>query len=428
MKIHTVRKYLTQLPTEPIRNLSAHYKTLSDAVCKNLAVRPINGITLAVVGQDAAYTAMSVSAALKHAGVSSATVNFDITRSPETAITVNGDALPAEVISRIMTVIRTVERTLTSKSEEEYARPCVYEVFLLGALCACSEMGISHIIMQIDLGHMPASVASIIPQPKMIHCNEIFPEEADMIKLIARRGVEEIISAPQQKESRRVLYNLCTELNCNHAVVARGEIETSTPGFRGIPFTYRNFSAVSGTQLNSMVAISATTLTTIRELAKLRIKITDEDAYAAINGRKMDWRGEMISIKPYTLLCAFEHADVQAVDFVLSDLRAIIFERGRRVNLIIDSKTANTTPILERFTTDEEIAGKLDKIVTVGEADPSTEQYENAAAFSAALDKFPYLRDVKHTEDLIMIVCGPRSFLEKNAPEIENIVRDDFTY
>ena len=66
--------------------------------------------------------------------------------------------------------------------------------------------------------------------------------------------------------------------------------------------------------------------------------------------------------------------------------------------------------------------------MTVGEADPSTEQYENVAAFSAALDKFPYLRDVKHTEDLIMIVCGPRSFLEKNAPEIENIVRDDFTY
>jgi hypothetical protein len=180
-----------------------------------------------------------------------------------------------------MTVIRTVERSLTSKSEEEYARPCVYEVFLLGALCACSEMGISHIIVEVNLGHLPASVASIIPQPKMIHCNEIFPEEAELIKLIARRGVEEIISAPQQKESRRMLYNLCTELNCNHAVVARGEIETDTPGFKGIPFTYRNFSAVSGTQLQSMVALSASTLTTIRELAKLRIKITDEDAYAA---------------------------------------------------------------------------------------------------------------------------------------------------
>lgn len=427
MKIHTVRKYLTQLPTEPIRNLSAHYKTLSDAVCKNLAIRPINGITLAVVGQDAAYTAMSVSAALKHAGVSSATVNFDVTRSPETAITVNGETLPAEVISRIMTVIRTIERSLTAKSEE-YARPCVYEVFLLGALCACSEMGISHIIIQIDLGHTPAAVASIIPQPKMIHCNEIFPEEADMIKLIARRGVEEIISAPQQKESRRMLYNLCTELNCNHAVVARGEIETGTPGFRGIPFTYRNFSAISGTQLQSMVAISASTLTTIRELAKLRIKITDDDAYVAINGRKMDWRGEMISIKPYTLCCTFEHADVQAVDFVVSDLRAIIAERGRRVNIIIDTATAKSTPILERFESDEEINAKLDKIVTVGEFDDPTEKYENVTAFSAALDKFPYLRDVKHTEDLIMIVCGPRSFLEKNAPEIENIVRDDFTY
>lgn len=428
MKIHTVRKYLTQLPTEPIRNLAAHYKILSDAVCKNLAVRPIGGITLAVVGQDAEYTAMSVSAALKHAGVSSATVNFDVTRSPETAVTVNGEALPAEVISRIMTVIRTVERSLTSKVEDAYAAPCVYEVFLLGALCACSEMGISHIIMHIDLRRMPAAVASIIPQPKMIHCNEIFPEEADMIKLIARKGVEEIISAPQQKESRRALYNLCTELNCNHAVVARGEIETATPGFKGIPFTYRNFSAVAGTQLQSMVALSASTLTTIRELAKLRIKICDEDAYAAINGRKMGWRGEIISIKPYTLCCAFEHADVQAVDFVLSDLRTIIAERGRRVNIIIDSDTAKSTPILEHFASDEEIGGKIDRIVTVGESDPEIEQYENVTTFTAALDKFPYLRDVKHTEDLVMIVCGPRSFLEKNTPELENIVRDDFTY
>jgi hypothetical protein len=428
MKIHTVRKYLAQLPTEPIRNLAAHYKILSDAVCKNLGVRPINGITLAVVGQDSAYAAMSVSAALKHSGVSSATIDFDVTRSPETAITVNGDALPAEVISRIMTVIRTVERSLTAKSEVEYARPCVYEVFLLGALCACSEMGISHVIIQVDIGHIPTAVASIIPQPKMIQCNEIFPEDAENIKLIARRGIEEIVSAPQQKESRRVLYNLCTELNCNHAVVARGEIETGTPGFKGIPFTYRNFSAVSGTQLQSMVALSATTLTTIRDLAKLRIKITDDDAYVALNGRKLDWRGEMISIKPYTLLCAFEHADVQAIDFVISDVRTIISERGRRVNIIIDADTAKNTPILERFENDGEIGTKIDKIVTVGENTSSTERHEHFTAFSAALDKFPYLRDVKHTEDLIMIVCGPKDFLEKHAPEIENIVRDDFTY
>ncbi len=428
MKIHTVRKYLAQLPTEPVRNLAAHYKTLSDAVCKNLLVRPVNGITLAVVGQDASYTAMAVSAALKHAGVSSATINFDVTRSPETAVTVNGEALPAEVISRIMTVIRTVERSLVSKSEDGYSRPCVYEVFLLGALCACSEMGISHIIIEADLGRLPATVASIIPQPKMIHCNEIFPEEAEIVKLIARRGVEEIISAPQQKDSRRMLYNLCTELNCNHAVVARGEIETDTPGFKGIPFTYRGFSAVSGTQLQSMVALSASALTTIRELAKLRIKITDEDAYAAINGRKLNLRGEMISIKPYTLLCAFEHADVQSIDFFASDLRAIISERGRHINIIIDADTAKNSPIIERFASDEEIGEKIDKIVTVGDNADSIEKYENTTFFSAALDKFPYLRDVKHTEDLVMIVCGPRAFLEKNAPEIENIVRDDFTY
>ena len=428
MKIHTVRKYLTQLPQEPARNLSAHYKTLTDAVCKNLGIRTVNGITLAVVGRDAEYTASAVSAALKHAGISSATVNFDITRSPETAVTVNGEQLPAEVISRIITTIRTVERSLVSKNAESFSQPCIYEVFLLGALCACSEMGVSHIIMQLGLTSLPASIAPIIPQPKMIHCNEIFPEEADIIRLIARRSVEEIISAPQQKDSRRALYNLCTELNCNHAVVARGEIEFGTPGFRGIPFTYRNFSAIAGTQLQSMVALSATALTTIRELVKLRIKVEDADAYTAINCRKIAGRGEIVSIKPYTLCCALEDADIQAMDFVVGDMKNIVSERGRRINMIIEASTAMESGIGTRMLEDPDLENKIDKIVAVGETDTDIANAENVSSFTAALDKFPYLKDVKHTEDLILIVCGSREFLEKNQLELEDVVRDEFTY
>lgn len=428
MKIHTVRKYLTQLPKDPARNLSAHYKTLTDAVCKNLGIRPVNGITLAVVGQDAEYTASAVSAALKHAGISSATVNFDITCSPETAVTVNGEQLPAEVISRIITAIRTVERSLVSKNGDSFTQPCVYEVFLLGALCACSEMGVSHIIMQLGLTSLPPAVAAIVPQPKMIHCNEIFPNEADIIKLVARRSVEEIISAPQQKDSRRALYNLCNELNCYHAVVARGEIEVGTPGFRGIPFTYRNFSAIAGTQLQSMVALSATVLTTIRELVKLRIKVADADAYDAINCRKIAGRGEIVSIKPYTLRCAFEHADVQAIDLIVGDMKTIVSERGRRINMIIEANAAKDSGIIGRMLEETELADKIDKLVTVGESDPEIANAEYLSSFTAALDRFPYLKDVKHTEDLVLIVCGSRSFLEKNQLELEDVVRDDFTY
>lgn len=428
MKIHTVRKYLTQLTKDPAKNLTAHYKMLSDAVCKSLGIRPINGITLAVVGQDSEYTAGVVSSALKHAGISSATVSFDISRSPETAVTVNGEQLPAEVISRIITVIRTVERALAAKNTDSFTHPCVYEVFLLGALCACSEMGVSHIIMQINLHAMPAAIAQIVPQPKMIHSNEIFPDEAELIRLIARRGVEEIVSAPQQKDSRRALYNLCTELNCNHAVVARGEIEMETPGFRGIPFTYRNFSAISGTQLQSTVSLSATVLVTIRELVKLRIRVTDEDAYAAINCRKIPGRGEIVSIKPYTLCCTFEHADVQAMDLMISDMMILVSERGRRINMIVESEIAAQSGMIDRIFSETELENKIDKIVTVGNNETVSPKAENATTFSSALACFPYLGDVKHTEDLVMIVCGSREFIEKNEAELEDVVRDDFTY
>lgn len=428
MKIHTVRKYLTQLPKEPVKNLSAHYKTLSDAVCKNLGVRPINGITLAIVGQDAEYTASVVSAAMKHASISSATVNFDVNCSPETAVTINGDQLPAEVISRIITVIRTVERSLATKLGDEFPHPSIYEVFLLGALCACSEMGVSHIIMQLNMTSLPASVASIIPQPKMINCNEIFPNEADFVKLIARKSVDEIISAPQQKDSRRALYNLCNELNCNHAVVARGEIEVGTPTFRGIPFTYRGFNAVAGTQLQSLVSLSATALLVIRELVKLRIKLTDEDAYSAINYRKLPGRGEIISVRPYTLCCAFEHADIQSLELVLADMKTLVSERGRKINCIFEGSSSESCNIAEHMLADPEISEKTAKIVTVGATETENEKVENVASFSAALGKFPYLKDVKHPEDAVLIVCGSRAFLKKNQEELEDAVRDDFTY
>lgn len=428
MKIHTVRKYLAQLTKEPVKNLSAHYKTLTDAVCKNLGIRPVNSITLAVVGQDSEYTASAVSAALRHAGSSSATINFDVSVSPETAVTVNGEQLPSEVISRIITAIRTVERSLCSKNAEEFAQPCVYEVFLLGALCACSEMGVSHIIIQIPLGRIPAPVASIVPQPKMIQANEIFPEEAEIIRMIARKGVEEIVSAPQQKESRRALYNLCNELNCYHAVVARGEIETETPNFRGIPFTYRNFSAIAGTQLQSTVALAATALVTIRDLAKLRIKISDDDAYVAINCRKMHGRGEIVSIKPFTLCCTVEHADVQAIDLMINDLRNIVEERGRRINMIIESDAARESTIIERMNVEEELSQKLDRVVVVGEYESEFASCESAANFTTAINSFPYLRDVKHNDDVVMIVCGSMNFIEKNYHDLEAVVRDDFTY
>ncbi len=427
MKIHTVRKYLTQLPQEPAKNLTAHYKTLSDAVCRSLGIRAVNGITLAVVGRDAGYTASAVSAALKHAGISSATVNFDVTRSPETAVTVNGDQLPAEVISRIMTVIRTVERALVSKNPD-FPHPCISEAFLLGTLCACSEMGVSHIIMQLETSALTHATASILPQPKMIHCNEIFPEEAEMIKLIARKGVEEIISAPQQKESRRALYNLCNELNCNHAVVARGEIELGTSGFRGITFTYRGFTATSGTQLQSMVALSAAVLLTVRELVKLRIKLNDADAFESINYRKIPGRGEMISVRPYTLCCSFEHSDIRAVDLVVSDLKAIVSERPRCVNLIIEASIVKDSELIEAMLAEPALDGKLGKIVTVGDPEKSFEMLESASSFSAALDRFPYLRDVKHPDDLVLIACGSREFLEKNSSALADAVKDEFTY
>ncbi|MGM9641844.1 MAG: hypothetical protein ACI3XI_01410 [Eubacteriales bacterium] len=427
MKIHTVRKYLTQLPKDPSQNLTAHYKTLSDAVCKSLNIRPINGITLAVVGQDAEYTAQTVSSALKSAGISSATVNFDVSRSPETAVTVNGEQLPSDVISHIMTVIRTVERSLAAK-EADFSHPCVYEVFLLGALCACSGMGVSHVIMQINPADISDRIAAILPRPKMVHCNEIFPEEAELVRLVAKKGIEEIISAPQQKDSRKALYDLCNELNCNHAVVARGEIEVGTPGFRGIPFTYRGFSATAGTRLPSMVALSATALVTIRELVKLRVKVTDANALEAIDYRKIPGRGEIISVRPYTLCCRLEHADVQSMDLVISDIKSIVNERERRANLIIDSSSAHESNIIDRIMSEPDLDGKIEKIVTVGDPARAYENIENVMGFSEALDRFPYLKDVKSTDDLVLIACGSAGFLEKNSAVLADAVRDEFTY
>ena len=37
-------------------------------------------------------------------------------------------------------------------------------------------------------------------------------------------------------------------------------------------------------------------------------------------------------------------------------------------------------------------------------------------------------KDIKHEDDAILFVCGSKDFLEKNRFELEETVRDNFTY
>jgi hypothetical protein len=178
----------------------------------------------------------------------------------------------------------------------------------------------------------------------------------------------------------------------------------------------------------SLVTLSATALLVIRELAKFRVKLTDEDAYAAINYRQLPGRGEMVSVRPYTLLCAFEHADVQSEEYVISDMMTLVSERSRRVNMIIDSATLEMCDLASDMLAIPELADKLDKIICVGNRETANNGVECVPSFSAALAKFPYLKDLKHEEDLILFVCGSHSFLECNRAELEETVRDNFTY
>ena len=134
----------------------------------------------------------------------------------------------------------------------------------------------------------------------------------------------------------------------------------------------------------------------------------------------------MISVRPYTLLCSFDHADIQAVEYVISDMIALVSERNRRVDLIIESSALSVSDIVSAMKKNDELSDKFNKIVAVG--DNVTEASDTVPTFTAALAKFPYLADASHDEDLVLIVCGSRAFLQHNRAELEKNVRDTFTY
>lgn len=433
MKIHTVRKYLSQLTRATEKNLCVHYKTLLDEVCRVLKVKPVHSITLAVVGDDAKYTAEVVSSAMKFANISSATIDFDIDRSPDEVVAVNGQKLPSEAISRVITVIRDVERNLVSKHPDSFSTPCAYEVLLLGALCACSQMGVSNIIISFNSRAIPTAVAALIPQPKMICCNAIYPEETECIAAVARKNVEEIISAPQQKDSRLALAALCSEINCNHTVVARGEIEVGTPTYRGIPFTYRNFSAMAGTHMKSMLVAPVTAFVTIRELSKIRIKLSDSHAYSAINLRKIPGRGQLVSIRPLAMCCTCDPSDIRFASYIANDLACLTAVRNRKLDVIIQGSVAADDKLMSSLHSDSDNGLVFSKIVTVtrdGEAGFRASDVEcvSVSSFKEALLEFDYLKDRRGKDDRLLVVLGLPAFIENALIEVEDEVRDDFVY
>ncbi len=433
MKIHTVKKYLSQLTKRTERNLSTHYKTLVDEVCRVLKIKPINSITLVVVGHDAKYTADVVSAAMKHAGINSATIDFDIDRSPDEAVTVNGQKIGADVASRIITVIRDVERNLVSKNPDTFTTPSVYEVFLLAALCACAQQGGVNISLSFDSMKIPVAVAALIPQPKMICCNAIYPEDTECIAAVARRNVEEIISAPQQKDSRLALAALCSEINCNHTVVARGEIEVGAPTYRGIPFTYRNFSAMAGTHMKSMLVTPVTALVTIRELTKVRLKLSDEDAFAAINHRKIPGRGQLISVRPLVMCCICDPSDSRFAGYIANDLACLVVDKNRRLDVIVQGSVGADEVLLSSLHEDTDSGLVFNKVVTVapeGESGFEANDVEciTTSSFDKAIAQFDYLVDRTSKSDSLLVVLGLEEFIESATMALEDAVRDDFVY
>lgn len=156
--------------------------------------------------------------------------------------------------------------------------------------------------------------------------------------------------------------------------------------------------------------------------------MTDEDALEAINFRKIPGRGEMISVRPYTLCCSFSVGDHQAIDLVIGDLKYLAIEKKLRVDMIVESDIAKKGGMIESIKNDEELEPLIGDIVAVGETEIELDYVSKAQSFDSAIDGFLYFKDHKLAEGIIMIVCGSQEFITKNIEILEEAVRDDFAY
>ena len=215
--------------------------------------------------------------------------------------------------------------------------PTGAEVLLTVALM--SFVGAHCEVAIIESDHCGNDPSRTLPPPfAAVICGTIPSSDTKQISRIRSyigKGIEEIVSAPQDSEAYKIISDTCYAAGCRLTLPSRAEISVEKLTFKGCKFKYkgREYSINLCGRFQIMNAVLA--LEVIEMLIRRGFEIDHEAIEGGFESLRIPAKVEVVSIKPVMIIDSTHTPE--AVKIVTESVAEFCEQMGKRVRLCVPS-------------------------------------------------------------------------------------------
>ncbi len=264
----------------------------------------------------------------KHTAMTLGCLRMPMREEPRDNICIDDDVIGMEEFSSYTSKVRmaAVELDLVLTRSE---------ILAATAFMAFAKEGCNLCI--VESNHFGDDPTLVLPPPiAVVICGAIPTGELDEIRRIRSyisRGIEEIVTAPQNDEAYGIISDTCYSANCRLSIPSRKSLNIEKLNFRGAKFTYKNARYVLNLCGRFQVSNAILVLEAVEMLNRRGYRISWEAVRLGLEYVKIPSKFEIISLSPL-IIADSTHTPI-AIDTVcdsFADFRAMT---GSQVRLCL---------------------------------------------------------------------------------------------
>ena len=215
--------------------------------------------------------------------------------------------------------------------------PTQSELLLSVALLAFKDAGCDICIIESD--HFGEDPSRFLPPPfAAVICGTIPSDDTEQITRIRSyicRGIEEIVSAPQNSEAYSIISDTCYSVNCRLTLPTRNAIRIDKLTFRGSEFHYKNVKYTLSLSGRFQISNAVLVIETLEMLARKGFSISVDNINAGLSNLRIPAKFETVSLFPLIIVDS-THTPV-AIETVCDSLSDFKAQTGTSVRLCLPS-------------------------------------------------------------------------------------------
>lgn len=274
---------------------------------------------------------------LGNSGYNVGCLRMPVREDPRENICIRAGEVSIDDFCYAVALVKTELEALRKEEGEENAFLSSGEILLCTALIVFRRLHCDVSLIESD--HFGDDPSLVLPPPfAAVICGTIPSSdnaEISRIRSYICRGTEEIVSAPQDSDAYKIIFDTCYDVGCRLTLPSRAEIDVKRLSFGGADFAYKgeNYSISLCGRFQVLNAVLA--LEVIEMLVRKGFSIGHDSIAEGLRRLRLPAKVEAVSLRPLIIVDS-THTPI-AVRTVCDSVAELEGRSGRAVRLCMPS-------------------------------------------------------------------------------------------